>query len=65
MKINESTTVEDALKGSEGAVMIFRKYKLDCPGCRGSGADTIKKVAVNNGLDLKAFLEDLNTSPVK
>ncbi len=60
MKIIESTTVQDALKKSTEILSVFRKYGLDCPGCRGSGQDTIGIVAENNGIDVSAFLKELN-----
>jgi hybrid cluster-associated redox disulfide protein len=62
MEIKNSTTVFEALKKSKEVVKVFRKFNLDCPGCRGAGEDTIEKVATNNGLDLKAFLIELNAS---
>jgi len=60
MKITESTTVQDALKKSKDIAGVFSKYGLDCPGCRGSGQDTIRIVAENHGIDPAVFLKDLN-----
>jgi len=60
MKITEHTTVHDALKKSRHALNVFKKHKLYCPHCKGSVEDTIGKVALNNGLDLKALLDELN-----
>lgn len=60
MKITESTTVQDALKRSKDVIDVFRKYGLDCPGCRGSVNDTIGIVAENNGIELAAILRELN-----
>lgn len=65
MKISEKTTVEEAMKKSPEAARVFRKYKLDCPDCRGAGQDTIAMVALNNGLDLKVLLQDLNDASMK
>jgi hybrid cluster-associated redox disulfide protein len=65
MKITESTTVQDALKKSKDVIDVFRKYNLDCPGCRGSGQDTIGIVAENNGIDLAVFLRELNAGMKK
>ncbi len=39
---------------------VYKKYGLDCPGCKGAGEDTVEMAALNNGLDLKKFLSDLN-----
>lgn len=62
MKIKADTVVVDAIKMSKEVTKVLKKYKLDCAGCRGAVEDTIEKVAVNNGLDLKVFLEDLNNA---
>ncbi|HOK00861.1 MAG TPA: disulfide oxidoreductase [Spirochaetota bacterium] len=60
MEIKKDTYVVEALKLSKEVAEVFRKYKLDCLKCKGMSEDTIEKVAFNNGLDLKVFLEDLN-----
>lgn len=62
MKITSSTNVSEAMKASKKISIIFRQYDLDCPGCRGSVECTVEKVAVNNGLDIKAFLAELNNA---
>jgi iron-sulfur cluster repair protein YtfE (RIC family) len=60
MKITEHTTVQDALKKSKHALNVFKKHNLYCPHCKGGGEDSIATVARNNGLDLKALLDELN-----
>ena len=60
MKIEKTTKIIDALKLSKGVKEILQKYNLDCAGCKGAVEDTIEKVAFNNGLDLKMFLNELN-----
>ncbi|HNR87429.1 MAG TPA: disulfide oxidoreductase [Spirochaetota bacterium] len=62
MKIKETTTVEEAIKKGPRVVEVFQQYRLDCPSCRGLKEDTIRIVAVNNGLDLKKLLDDLNAA---
>jgi len=62
MKITKDMTVHDVLKHSKGTLKIFKKYRLDCPGCRGAAQDTIEIVSINRGLDLKSFLSDLNSA---
>jgi len=59
MTISENITVEKALKMSKNT-MVFRKYNLYCPECRGNSEDTMKVVALNNRLNLKKFLKELN-----
>ena len=60
MKIAGNTNVIEAFKMSKEINKVFNRYNLDCPGCKGAGEDTIEKVAINNGLDLQIFLDDLN-----
>ena len=61
MKIDENTTVHEALKLSKGISNILRKkYNIDCARCKGSVECTIDKIAFNKGLDLKQLLVELN-----
>lgn len=60
MQITLQTKVLDALKMSKEVKKIFNKYELSCPECKGISQDTIQKVIINNGLDSKKFLNDLN-----
>ncbi|MGL4368798.1 MAG: hypothetical protein ACRCUT_03890 [Spirochaetota bacterium] len=58
--IREDTRLSELFKNNKDAVKVFQKFALSCPRCKGQAQDTIAKVAVNNGLDLKAFLSALN-----
>lgn len=60
MKISEKTHIAETLKISKEIAKVYKKYGLDCPGCKGAGEDTVGIAAVNYGLDLKEFLSDLN-----
>ena len=60
MKFNETTSIFEVLKKSKNTLKVFTKYNLDCPGCKGSSQDTIRNVAINNGLDLDVFIKELN-----
>lgn len=60
MKITEHTTVIEALKKSRTVAEVFKKYNLDCPGCKGATEDTLGIVAENNGLDIKTLLKEMN-----
>jgi len=62
MKITEKTTIVEALKISKKVAQVLGSYNLDCAGCRGAENDTVEMVAVNNGLDLKKFLSELNAA---
>jgi hypothetical protein len=60
MKITNSTKAPDALKLSPDIIKIFKKYDLYCPGCKGIDEDTIEKIAICNGMDVQAFVDELN-----
>jgi len=60
MKITSKTSVSEAMKASKKVKAVFVQYNLDCPGCKGMSECTVEKVAVNNGLDIKALLSELN-----
>ncbi len=59
MKITEKTTVPEVLKLSKNTLKVFKKYNLDCLECKGSLNETLDKVAVNNGLEINTFIEEL------
>ena len=59
MKITADMSIAAVMK-IPGAMEIMKKYNLVCAGCKGAGEDSVAKVAVNNGLDLKTFIEDLS-----
>ena len=48
---------------SPEVMSIFKKYGLYCPRCKGVGEDTIEKIAICNGMDVKAFVNELNGAP--
>ncbi len=60
MEIKPGTNVAEALKMSKKVAEVFRKYNLDCPGCKGVSHETIERAAFNNGLMLDEFLNELN-----
>ena len=62
MKITKSTKALDAVRMSRKVVRVFEDYRLYCPSCKGIREETIEKIAVTNGLNLKEFLKDLNTA---
>ena len=62
MKIKSDTNAAEALKMSKKVSDVFREYKLECISCKGMSAETIEKIAFNNGLTLDHFLKDLNSA---
>lgn len=67
MKITAETNAAEALKMSKKVADVFKKYKLDCTGCKGIKEENIGRIAFNQGLDPDKFLNDLNSAlePVK
>ncbi len=62
MKITKSTKAPDAIKMSPNIMKIFKKYDLYCPRCKGIGEDTIEKIAICRGMDVQAFVDELNSA---
>ena len=62
MKITEKTRVHDAIKSSANVLKVLEKYGLDCAGCKGAVEETVEKLAINNGLDVKTLVRELNRS---
>ena len=62
MKITKGTKALDAMRMSRKVVKVFEDYRLYCPSCKGIREETIEKIAVTNGLDIKEFLNDLNAA---
>jgi hybrid cluster-associated redox disulfide protein len=60
MKISAKTHIAETFKMSKDILKVYEKYGLECPGCKGAGEDTVEIAALNYGLDLNQFLNDLN-----
>ena len=65
MEIKKNTYVPEALKMSKNVADIFKKHNLYCLSCKGMIEDTIEKVALNNGIELQPFLDELNRAAAK
>lgn len=60
MNVTAETIIRDALDRYPQTEAVFRKHNLRCHVCGGSGSDTIEDIALNHGVDLDAFLRELN-----
>ena len=58
--IEQTTKLTELFKKNKKAADIFRELGLSCESCKGIVEDTVEKVAVNNGLDVKELLSRLN-----
>ncbi len=65
MKITGDTIVKDIIGGNKEIAKVFKKYNLECLSCRGIEHDTVRIVAVNNGLDPDEFLKELKEAEKK
>jgi hypothetical protein len=62
MKITKNTRALDAIRMSKKIIRVFEGFGLYCPMCKGVAEETIEKIAVNNGLELKKLLKELNSA---
>ncbi|MGQ9842785.1 MAG: DUF1858 domain-containing protein [Spirochaetota bacterium] len=60
MKITEDMKLKDVIAHHVQVAKVFKKYNLDCIGCKGADEDTVRIVAMNNGLDVHQFIKELN-----
>lgn len=60
MKITEDMKLKDVIAHHVQVAKVFKKYNLDCIGCKGADEDTVRIVAMNNGLDVNQFVKELN-----
>jgi hypothetical protein len=58
--IERTTKLTELFKKNKKTAEIFRELGLSCEFCKGISEDTVEKVAINNGLELKKFLSRLN-----
>lgn len=59
-KIMDWMNVSEVLALHPEFEQIFLAHGLNCVGCPGSAAETIKEAADGHGIDLASLLEDLN-----
>ncbi|MBN1532578.1 MAG: hypothetical protein JXA20_07950 [Spirochaetes bacterium] len=59
MEIDEKTSMADLMGRTQALSKVFKKYGLDCLTCRGLAEETVAQLAVRNGLDVKAFTEEI------
>ena len=59
-KINENTTIFDAIQINPKAGEILIRYGMHCLGCALAHGETISEAADVHGADLEKMLEELN-----
>lgn len=59
-KITEDMNIREVIEKYPNAVSVFSKYNMGCIGCIAASFESIKDIAAVHGIDIKAFVKDLN-----
>ena len=59
-KITENMNIKEVVQKYPETVAVFAKYNMGCIGCMAASFENIKDIAVVHGIDVKAFVKDLN-----
>ena len=58
--ITEDMNIKEVVDKHPETVIVFAKYNMGCIGCIAASFEKIKDIAVVHGVDVKAFVKDLN-----
>ena len=58
--ITEDMNIMEVVQKYPKTAAVFRKYNMGCIGCIAASYEKISDIAVVHGVDLKAFVKDLN-----
>ena len=58
--ITEDMNIKEVVQKYPETIIVFAKYNMGCAGCMAASFEKIKDIAVVHGVDIKAFLKDLN-----
>ena len=59
-KITENMNIKEVIERHPETIVVFNKYNMGCIGCIAASYEKIKDIAAVHGVDVKAFLKDLN-----
>ncbi len=59
MEINPNTRLEEILRKYPASIEVFKRYRMNCASCTGIAAETVRTGCANHGLDMQAFIKDL------
>jgi hybrid cluster-associated redox disulfide protein len=59
-KITEDMNIREVIDKYPNTVSVFAKYNMGCIGCIAASFESIKDIASVHGIDVKAFVKDLN-----
>ncbi len=58
--ITKDMNIMEVVKKYPQTVAVFQKYRMGCIGCMAAQYEKISDIAVVHGVDLEAFVKDLN-----
>lgn len=59
-KITEDMNIREVIEKYPETIGVFTKYNMGCIGCIAASFEKIRDIAGAHGVDVKAFLKDLN-----
>lgn len=59
-KITEDMNIREVIEKYPETVQVFGKYNMGCVGCIAASFEKIKDIAAVHGVNVKAFVKDLN-----
>jgi hybrid cluster-associated redox disulfide protein len=59
-KITEDMNIREVIERHPETATVFSKYNMGCIGCIAASYEKIKDIAAVHGVDVKAFVKDLN-----
>jgi hybrid cluster-associated redox disulfide protein len=60
--LDKKTNIASMLQDYPQTAVVLKKYNLGCIGCHGVKHETIERGAIAHGVDVNAFLLDLNAA---
>ena len=61
-KITEDMNIREVIEKHPEVVSIFQKYNMGCIGCIAASYEKLSDIASVHGVDVKKFVEELNTA---
>ena len=59
-KITEKMNIREVIEKYPETVPVFSKYNMGCIGCIAASFETLSDIAAVHGIDVKAFVKELN-----
>jgi hybrid cluster-associated redox disulfide protein len=59
-KITEDMNIKEVIDKHPEVVPVFAKYNMGCIGCIAASFERLSDIAAAHGIDVKAFVKELN-----